>query len=146
MDSFRPGATSYCPFENKAELGETGAGPVAGSGSPQDVALLRPSELGLARAAESGGRTEVLEREIELLAGPEPLSLSAQEENRRRLYLNVGRPRPFYGVSQSPLQTQQDQQNATATAHHSKTKVRLRPDIGQVSLISWTGSFSPPTT
>merc|ERR1711997_1163882 len=36
MDSFRPGATSYCPFENKAELSETGGGPPAGSpGSPQ---------------------------------------------------------------------------------------------------------------
>ena len=114
MDSFRPGATSYCPFENKSEVAEGGAGVGPPAGSPQDLALLRPSELGLVRPAE--------DRETE------PLSLSAQEENRRRLYLNVGRPRPFYGVSQSALH--QDQQNTSATAHHNKTKVRHHWVIG----------------
>ena len=121
MDSFRPGATSYCPFENKSEVAEGGAGVGPPAGSPQDLALLRPSELGLARPAE--------DRETE------PLSLSAQEENRRRLYLNVGRPRPFYGVSQSAVQqAEQDPPNTTTSNQHIKTKVRLRPDTGQATL------------
>ena len=112
--------------ENKAELAESGAGPPAGS--PEDLALPPPSDLALARPAQTAGRTEGdSEREIELLAGG-PGGASAREQNRRRLYLNVGRPRPFYGVSQPPLQqAQQDQQNTTATATSSqnKTKVRL---------------------
>ena len=127
MDSFRPGATSYCPFENKAELADSGVAP---AGITEDLALPRPSELGLARPPETGERTE--DREIELPGpGPSPPPagpghLSAEEENRRRLYLNVGRPRPFYGVAQSApaLHPAQDQQNPpTTTALHHKTKV-----------------------
>ena len=122
MDSFRPGATSYCPFDNKAELAETGVAP---AGITEDLALLRPSELGLARPAETAERTEDSHRETELPGpGPGPGPLSAEEENRRRLYLNVGRPRPFYGVSQSPPHPAQDQLNATTTALQHKTKVR----------------------
>ena len=123
MDSFRPGATSYCPFENKSEVAEGGAGVGPPAGSPQDLALLRPSELGLARPAE--------DRETE------PLSLSAQEENRRRLYLNVGRPRPFYGVAQSALQQGHDPQNTPGTAQHNKTKVRDQGAIQNTASLSF---------
>ena len=155
MDSFRPGATSYCPFENKAELADSGVAP---AGITEDVPLLRPSELGLPRPAETGERTE--DREIELpgpgpgpgpaagpspgpgpTGGPSPTSLSAEEENRRRLYLNVGRPRPFYGVAQSGLNPAPDQQNPPTTALHHKAKVRhltVRGSAGMVlSLPTW---------
>lgn len=129
MDSFRPGATSYCPFENKSEVAEGGAGVGPPAGSPQDLALLRPSELGLARPAE--------DRETE------PLSLSAQEENRRRLYLNVGRPRPFYGVSQSAVQqAEQDPPNTTTSNQHIKTKrggMRTLQEIVRNHLVLETG-------
>lgn len=117
MDSFRPGATSYCPFE-------TGVAP---AGITEDLALLPPSEPGLARPAETGERTEDSDRETEL-PGPGPGPLSTEEENRRRLYLNVGRPRPFYGVSQSPPQPAQDQLNPTTSSLQHKTKVR-RPTV-----------------
>ena len=120
MDSFRPGATSYCPFQNKAELGETGAAP---AWTTEDLALLRPSELRLARPADTAGRTEDSDGDTEVRS-PGAGHLSVEEENRRRLYLNVGRPRPFYGVSQSPPLQAQEQLNLPASGLHQKTKVR----------------------
>ena len=80
MDSFRPGATSYCPFENKGELVEVG-------------------EVGEVGEAPAPATAPVLTQTEEPVPVP---SLSPEEQNRRRLYLNEGRPRPFYRVSALP--------------------------------------------
>ena len=82
MDSFRPGATSYCPFQNKAELGETGAAP---AWTTEDLALLRPSELRLARPADTAGRTEASDGDTEVRSpGAGHLSVEEEKKGRRR--------------------------------------------------------------
>ena len=113
MDLHRPGATSYSPFDNKGELGDTDSAPAPGPApAPESV----PGEGEEAPPVESEGQQASASHNL----------LTPEEENRRRLYLNVGRPRPFYRVSPpdvggvggslvSPANT--------AVVHHNKYKV-----------------------
>ena len=98
LDSFKPGSTSYCPFPNEEDTGNLTPGTPA---SPQnnenneDARLVRPSEVATSNII-------IQEQDTSTTLENSDLATSSEETMRRRLYLNVGRPRPFYRVSSSP--------------------------------------------
>ena len=105
LDSFKPGSTSYCPFPNE----EDGGNLTPGTPSPQSnenneeshPRLVRPSDVSTTQP--TGNNITSQEHDTSTLENPDRAATSSSEETmRRRLYLNVGRPRPFYRVSSSP--------------------------------------------
>ena len=106
LDSFKPGSTSYCPFPN----GEDGGNLTPGTPSPQSnenneeshPRLVRPSDV--STLPTTGNNITSQEHDTSTLENTDraATSSSSEETMRRRLYLNVGRPRPFYRVSSSP--------------------------------------------
>jgi len=123
LDSFRPGSSSYSPFEaesdennNQSQNNEN----VEDENNNREFQLLRPSVIAQRVIEESNQTTRnawpienyatYQERSIENMDSStddsstkveenQTTSLTLEEENRRRLYLNLGRPRPFYRVT-----------------------------------------------
>ena len=82
MDSFRPGSVSYCPFSEKENQNNNNVATANTEAAPTADTAVGPTAVAAADPAE--------------VPGPE---VTPEEETRRRLYLNLGRPRPFYRVS-----------------------------------------------
>lgn len=143
LDSFRPGSSSYCPFQTKP-LTDTNNNRLLET----EHILVRPSQLG-------SDRTELRVEEYEENSiGIQSVSVSIpstssspsnststsssttsfstssnssepvtpEEEIRRRLYLPLGRPRPFYRQTQTQeevVTTQGTDSDARKEAKHS---------------------------
>ena len=133
MESFRPGSISYCPFENKGGLDGT-----EGIDRPLEEARDAAEEgpEGGPDGLSDADRTAPGEQALPSQHTPTPISspnVSPEEENRRRLYLNVGRPRPFYrvipnvstSVSQGVSSDSESPTPSTGRVQHMKPKVRL---------------------
>ena len=101
LDSFRPGSSSYSPFQNKTdENNNTNESDSTNAliENTSEVQLTRPSAI-RGRIGEEPDEDVAIDQNNtveELPENPENNALSREEENRRRLYLNLGRPRPFY--------------------------------------------------
>jgi len=128
LDSFRPGSTSYSPFQsnsdennnqsnqNNANLEEV---------NNDEFHLVRPSVI--AQRVIEGTRAHedhsvFSEANSTIPSAGEndnSASLSPAEENRRRLYLNLGRPRPFYRV---PSRNDVNELERTQTITKSRKK------------------------
>lgn len=98
LDSFKPGSTSYCPFPNEEDTGNLPPGTPARPQSNENneephPRLVRPSDVSTISQEQDTSST---------LENSDQRATSSEETMRRRLYLNVGRPRPFYRVSSSP--------------------------------------------
>ena len=125
MESFRPGSISYCPFENKGDLDGT-----EGIDIPPEEA--REAAEGDPEGAREEDRPAPGEAALPSPHTPTPISspdnVSPEEENRRRLYLNVGRPRPFYrvlpAVSPAVSGDTESPTPRTGRVQHMKPKVR----------------------
>ena len=115
MDSFRPGSSSYSPFQVQSEtdannnpvtVEQNNANEEIESETPLN--LFRPSEISLREADDSLSNFSITTDQDECIHAPSSTdtnsadSISPEEINRRRLYLNLGRPRPFYTVSSTP--------------------------------------------
>jgi len=115
MDSFRPGSSSYSPFQVQSEtdannnpvtVEQNNANEEIESETPLN--LFRPSEISLREADDSLSNFSITTDQDETIHAPSSTdtnsadSISPEEINRRRLYLNLGRPRPFYTVSSTP--------------------------------------------
>ena len=106
LDSFRPGSSSYSPFQNKTDENNNESNSSNDNVEENsEFHLQRPSEI-RGRVSEGtnpqlANETVIQPHEVEDPEGLKPENnesntLSREEENRRRLYLNLGRPRPFY--------------------------------------------------
>ena len=151
MDSFRPGSSSYCPFQSKTDANNN---PICieDSDPNEDVTerafnFLRPSEI-TQRGGEDANSSILLDLENaqttpHVTSTPEPHDesrnlnsngnthsevISAEEENRRRLYLNFGRPRPFYRVSSTPETSVQEKTTQTGNANKKRIVQSLQEE------------------
>jgi hypothetical protein len=110
LDSFRPGSSSYSPFQSPADVNNNTVHPDhnrtnENAETISEFNLLRPSEIS-PRGSEvsswnSSISTDSDHSPTHTSSTPETNvgdNISPEEVNRRRLYLNFGRPRPFYRV------------------------------------------------
>ena len=137
LDSFKPGSTSYCPFPNEEDnsnLSQGTARTQSNDGNEESnprPALVRPSDVSVIPTTSNINIQEQHAHE----ENQDRAGTSSEEEMRRRLYLNVGRPRPFYRVpsSSSPSSSPEAQsfvEQNSVFQHQSnpinKTKVSSR--------------------
>jgi len=134
LDSFRPGSSSYSPFQKKTDENNNESiqrsETLDGENNNVEYQLSRPSAIIRRVVEESNGNSTTQTNNVNEIADethqstPETdqaTTLSREEENRRRLYLNLGRPRPFYRVP-----SRNDQNNPeTAIPVKSKKTNRL---------------------
>ena len=130
LDSFKPGSTSYCPFPNEEDnsnLSQGTARPQSNEETNPRPALVRPSDVSVTPTSNIN-----IQENVTSTLENQDRATSSEEEMRRRLYLNVGRPRPFYRVpsaSSSP-ETQSFAEQNSVFRHQSnpinKTKVSSR--------------------
>jgi len=116
LDSFKPGSTSYCPFPNEEDnsnLSQGTARPQSNDGNEESnprPALVRPSDVSVTPTSNIN-----IQENVTSTRENQDRATSSEEEMRRRLYLNVGRPRPFYRVpsaSSSPETQSFSEQNS----------------------------------
>ena len=94
MDSFRPGSSSYCPFQNQDQ--------------DQSIIVNRIDNAREANADQIQTVDTVPDNITDSEDDRESTESSdenREEENRRQLYLPSGRPRPFYRVYSTSPQT-----------------------------------------
>jgi len=94
MDSFRPGSSSYCPFQNQDQ--------------DQSIIVNRIDDAREANADQIQTVDTVPDNITDSEDDQESTESSdenREEENRRQLYLPSGRPRPFYRVYSTSPQT-----------------------------------------
>lgn len=110
LDSFRPGSSSYSPFQSPTDVNNNTVHPDHNRTNENaenitEFNLLRPSEIS-PRGSEVSSSSSSISTDFDNSAThtsstPEANiedNISPEEVNRRRLYLNFGRPRPFYRV------------------------------------------------
>ena len=97
LDSFKPGSSSYCPFPNVEDSIPDVTSPQTQEGNQEsNTQLLRPSDV--PNILPSTDNIDIQESTNDTSENQDRAA-SSEEEMRRRLYLNLGRPRPFYRVS-----------------------------------------------
>jgi len=118
LDSFRPGSSSYSPFQSKLDVNNNST--VQTEQSDADEVQ---SEIDLLHNLEAPSRaTEISSSPISIASNDENINVNPnvshsvditnndeippEEVNRRRLYLNLGRPRPFYRVNSSNVSSE----------------------------------------
>ena len=112
MDSFRPGSSSYCPFPNEDEIInnsdiEGGVNePTNDDLENNNVSIVNLHSVSNDASSDNDETDNENAEMTEDVSSNDESRESPEEENRRRLYLNTGRPRPFYRVhSSSPPQS-----------------------------------------
>ena len=112
MDSFRPGSSSYCPFPNEDEIInnsdiEGGVNePTNDDLENNNVSVVNLHNVTSDASSDNDDTDNENAEMTEDVSSNDESRESPEEENRRRLYLNTGRPRPFYRVhSSSPPQS-----------------------------------------
>ena len=112
MDSFRPGSSSYCPFPNEDEIInnsdiEGGVNePTNDDLENNNVSVVNLHNVTNDASSDNDDTDNENNEMTEDVSSNDESRESSEEENRRRLYLNTGRPRPFYRVhSSSPPQS-----------------------------------------
>ena len=112
MDSFRPGSSSYCPFPNEDEIInnsdiEGGVNePTNDDLENNNVSVVNLQNVSNDASSDNDDTDNENTEMTEDVSSNDESRESPEEENRRRLYLNTGRPRPFYRVhSSSPPQS-----------------------------------------
>eukprot|EP00092_Neocalanus_flemingeri_P011199 GFUD01012064.1.p1 GENE.GFUD01012064.1~~GFUD01012064.1.p1 ORF type:complete len:524 (+),score=132.20 GFUD01012064.1:388-1959(+) len=148
LDSFRPGSSSYSPFQSKSDENNNESNQNNANHESENIngglQLLRPSVL-TQRVMEESNSAATLEDPIivEERNDPEGIinqgshqssqnleniqnsNISPEEQNRRRLYLNLGRPRPFYRV---PSENDQNESGRKLT----ESKIHKKKGIGSL--------------
>ena len=130
MDSFRPGSSSYCPFPNEDEIiNNSDIEGDVNEPTNDDLQNNNVSFVNLHSVTNDASSTsDNDDTDNENLETTEDVSNdesreSSEEENRRRLYLNTGRPRPFYRVhSSSPPQSLLETAPVTSTRTSNQCK------------------------
>jgi len=134
MDSFRPGSSSYCPFPNEDEI-INNSDIEGGVNEPtnDDLQTNNVSFVNLhsvtndASSTSDNDDTDNENSETTEDVSNDESRESSEEENRRRLYLNTGRPRPFYRVhSSSPPQSLLETAPVTSTRTSNQCKQKKR--------------------
>eukprot|EP00092_Neocalanus_flemingeri_P036830 GFUD01040091.1.p1 GENE.GFUD01040091.1~~GFUD01040091.1.p1 ORF type:complete len:518 (+),score=92.69 GFUD01040091.1:99-1652(+) len=153
LDSFRPGSSSYSPFQNKADVNnnieDSDTNEDAANVSEREFNLLRPSEISQ-RGSENATAIPSIVVDLDnaqpnthVTSTSEPrvdeknprtnensLSevISPAEENRRRLYLNFGRPRPFYRVSSTSESLAQEKTTQPTNGNKKRNVLSLQEE------------------
>ena len=106
MDSFRPGSSSYCPFQNQEQehsIIENRINDASEAHAEADVNINAGLSENHTIVEDHDNITDDSEDERGSDSSDEVEN--REEENRRQLYLPSGRPRPFYRVYSSSPQT-----------------------------------------
>ena len=134
LDSFRPGSSSYSPFHKKADENNNASNQnneiIVDENNNGGFQFLRPSAIRVNEGPNQDTRTEITEeiheKEDKNLSsdqlGPgngQSAILSPEDENRRRFYLNLGRPRPFYRL---PSRNDENEQEAAIPTNPIKRR------------------------
>eukprot|EP00092_Neocalanus_flemingeri_P021998 GFUD01023856.1.p1 GENE.GFUD01023856.1~~GFUD01023856.1.p1 ORF type:complete len:317 (+),score=55.55 GFUD01023856.1:371-1321(+) len=161
LDSFRPGSSSYSPFQSKSDENNNESNQNNANHESENIngglQLLRPSVL-TQRVMEESNSAATIEdpiiveerndpegninqgshQSLQNLENIQNSTISPEEQNRRRLYLNLGRPRPFYRVPSENDQNESGRKLTESKIHKKKGICSLK-EVAKNQIVAMYG-------